>query len=73
MKQPEAPCLGCEERYIGCHSVCEKYQEFTHLLELWREEKHRTYEENRILNDIEHSRIKRAATGRMRRRRNGKT
>lgn len=20
-----APCLGCKDRYLGCHSKCEKY------------------------------------------------
>ncbi len=24
----KAPCLKCEDRYYGCHSACEKYQEF---------------------------------------------
>jgi len=23
-----APCKGCDERHIGCHSDCEKYREF---------------------------------------------
>ena len=28
MKIGDAPCMGCEERYFGCHSKCSKYQEF---------------------------------------------
>ena len=24
----EVPCLNCKDRYIGCHSVCEKYLEY---------------------------------------------
>ena len=28
MKIGAAPCMGCEERYFGCHGKCEKYQEF---------------------------------------------
>ena len=68
MRQPEAPCKGCEDRFIGCHGLCEKYIEFTHLSELWRKEKIRIAEENRILNDIEHDRIVKAKTGKMYRR-----
>lgn len=24
----QAPCKGCEERQVGCHSTCEKYAEY---------------------------------------------
>ena len=24
----KAPCYNCEERCIGCHSICERYAEF---------------------------------------------
>lgn len=24
----KSPCMKCEERYYGCHSKCDKYQEF---------------------------------------------
>ena len=24
----DAPCKGCEDRHIGCHSKCEKYATF---------------------------------------------
>lgn len=23
-----APCKGCQDRYLGCHSECEKYKEY---------------------------------------------
>lgn len=23
---PSNSCMGCTERYVGCHSKCEKYQ-----------------------------------------------
>lgn len=23
------PCLGCSDRFIGCHSTCEKYKEWS--------------------------------------------
>lgn len=28
MKIGDAPCMGCEERYFGCHGKCNKYQNF---------------------------------------------
>lgn len=27
------PCKGCEERYPGCHSKCEKYKEWKSRLD----------------------------------------
>ena len=30
---PNAPCRGCEDRYLGCHDKCEKYQEDKRLSE----------------------------------------
>ena len=24
--RPKAPCLNCQNRKIGCHDICEKYQ-----------------------------------------------
>ena len=24
----DAPCLGCQERYPGCHGSCERYLEY---------------------------------------------
>lgn len=29
MPNPLSPCKGCSERFVGCHSNCEKYKEFT--------------------------------------------
>lgn len=28
MRIGDAPCIGCEERYLGCHGKCSKYQKF---------------------------------------------
>lgn len=30
-------CKGCEDRYVGCHSVCEKYKKFQEENEKFRE------------------------------------
>ena len=53
MKKPLAPCKDCTNRCVGCHIVCDKYIQFSHEMELFRKEKQRIQEENRILNEIE--------------------
>lgn len=25
MDKPKVPCLGCTDRYLGCHTLCDKY------------------------------------------------
>lgn len=34
----EAPCKQCSERYAGCHSKCQKYQEFRGALDDYNKE-----------------------------------
>ena len=28
MKEPQAPCLFCDDKKVGCHINCEKYNNF---------------------------------------------
>ena len=42
-----SPCYNCEERVIGCHDYCNKYQEF-------RLNRNRFLEEQRKRNKIEY-------------------
>ena len=28
MKKVNAPCKDCESRFLGCHSTCERYNDF---------------------------------------------
>lgn len=37
MKKPQAPCLGCKDREVGCHSKCERYKEYAELAKKNRE------------------------------------
>jgi hypothetical protein len=30
----KAPCKGCEERYVGCHSKCRKYIDYKTNLDM---------------------------------------
>ena len=39
MKKPIAPCYKCEERHIGCHSTCERYQAYAGIVAESREER----------------------------------
>ena len=29
--KPKSPCMGCDKRYVGCHSKCEDYIAFKKL------------------------------------------
>ena len=35
----KAPCLGCKDRQLGCHSKCGKYQRFVELNEKVKKER----------------------------------
>ena len=39
MKKPISPCYKCEDRVVGCHGRCERYQEYTGEMEKIREER----------------------------------
>lgn len=45
---PKAPCRYCEEREVGCHSKCEKYQEYYRDNEKFKAEKLKRKEEEYI-------------------------
>ncbi len=39
-----APCFNCQERYLGCHDRCSKYQEFRlNRNQLLEEQRKRNY------------------------------
>lgn len=35
----QAPCMNCTERYMGCHSKCERYTEYSLLVNMERQER----------------------------------
>lgn len=37
----KSPCLGCKERYIGCHSDCLKYIDYAQANEALRMKRNR--------------------------------
>ena len=37
--RPVPPCKGCEDRTVGCHSVCERYQEYAAICEAIRKQR----------------------------------
>lgn len=41
-----APCLGCEKRFIGCHSVCDEYTRYHSVRNRMLEKKRRAIDEN---------------------------
>lgn len=63
------PCKGCEDRVIGCHSVCEKYITWKAERDELKKELTKIAMQEQEQNDIEKSRKKRIATGQFSRRR----
>ena len=65
------PCKGCEDRVIGCHSVCDKYITWKAERDELKKELTKIAMQEQEQNDIEKSRKKRIATGQFKRRRKG--
>ncbi len=65
------PCKGCEDRVIGCHSVCERYITWKAERDEIKKELTKIAMQEQEQNDIEKSRKKRIATGQFSRRRRG--
>lgn len=65
------PCKGCEDRVIGCHSVCDKYITWKAQRDELKKELTKIAMQEQEQNDIEKSRKKRIATGQFSRRRRG--
>ena len=65
------PCKGCEDRVIGCHSVCERYITWKAERDELKKELTKIAMHEQEQNDIEKSRKKRIATGQFSRRRRG--
>ena len=42
----KAPCYNCEERCIGCHSICERYAEFRAYKDMIGKEHAKNVDEN---------------------------
>ena len=57
------PCKGCEDRVIGCHSVCERYITWKAERDELKKELTKIAMHEQEQNDIEKSRKKRMATG----------
>lgn len=43
----KSPCKDCAERYVGCHSGCEKYKDFRQELDKQRTHINKAKEEQR--------------------------
>lgn len=51
-----APCKDCKDRFVGCHSSCDKYKEFRINLD---EEREKTREEKKMIYALYENRTKR--------------
>lgn len=64
----QAPCKGCDERELGCHSKCEKYITFRSALDKENEERYNAKQLYMTLNQIEVDRVTAVVNGKMHRR-----
>lgn len=37
MVKPTAPCMGCSDKYIGCHGICDRYKAYTEANEKFKD------------------------------------
>lgn len=49
MAQCKSPCKNCGDRFVGCHSTCERYQQFFVLNEQRKAENDRNREVDNVL------------------------
>lgn len=53
MPDIQAPCQDCTERFVGCHSTCEKYAKYVKDRNKLRHElKKKVYEEKNVHNYV---------------------
>ena len=48
-----APCMNCRNRYVGCHSNCEAYSEFTDDVETLKAKRREKVYLDAMVNDHE--------------------
>lgn len=48
----QAPCKDCPDRFVGCHSTCDKYIEFRKQRDEYLDWKNK---ENKLLDDLYHT------------------
>ena len=67
MRMPIAPCKGCEDRAMKCHSSCVRYSEWQEKCRQIRVETRRARYEKQRVEDYEVKARKRMQTSRKRR------
>ena len=50
--KPHAPCLGCDDRILGCHSTCKRYLDFREELEAHNAKVRKIEKENGVFMEI---------------------
>lgn len=53
----QSPCMGCTERCIGCHSKCERYTEYSLLVNMERQAKIKVAETNKVHNNYHFEKV----------------
>ena len=48
---PSTPCKGCQERFVGCHSTCEKYAQMRKEIDELNEKRRKAVSERVAYNE----------------------
>lgn len=57
----EAPCYNCQDRVLGCHSLCKKYKEFARFRKEQNEKKSKAIRERFDFGDFKGESISRTS------------
>lgn len=64
----KSPCLGCEDRIVGCHIWCDKYIKYCHIKEIQNNEIREAKKWEKLADSIEMERIVAVSDGRKKKR-----
>lgn len=54
---PKSPCLDCKDRRNGCHSECERGQEYTKALRIRNEEIRQAKSKDRDIDNFKYQQV----------------
>lgn len=57
MKEPLSPCKDCNNRFLGCHSSCERYLDYKSEHDKFKQKVFAAKEEDWALNEVEQKRF----------------
>lgn len=59
IRYPPNPCRDCRDRYVGCHSECERHAEWQRRVDAEREKMRVAYKKDAVMSSYKTTSIKR--------------